>query len=141
MFLITVIRAGNSGSEIERHLISDYIKAKNFFDQQKDCLIQETVDNNGLSEEEKMDYIKEIITDYSVNDYLDSAIDPDNEWSIYLEKVGQQEENEPSVARLEILLMNAIDLLINEGYEGWQIIEELGLNDEEFEKYYPKEEK
>lgn len=141
MFLITIIRSGNSGSEIERNLISDYTEAKNFFDQQKGYLIQETVDDNGLSEEEKMNYIEEIITDYSVNDYLDSAIDPDNEWSIYLEKVDQQEENEPSVTRLEILLMNAIDLLVNEGYEDWQIKEELGLNDEEFEKYYPKEEK
>ncbi|MBO7694055.1 MAG: hypothetical protein J6T10_15665 [Methanobrevibacter sp.] len=53
----------------------------------------------------------------------------------------KQEENEPSVTRLEILLMNAIDLLINEGYEDWQIKEELGLNNEEFEKYYPKEER
>ena len=130
MFLITVIRSGNSGNEIERQLISDYTEAKNFFDQQKGYLIQETVDDNDLSEEEKMDYIKEITTDYSVNDYLDSAIDPDNEWSIYLEKVDRQEENEPSVTRLEILLMNAIDLLINEGYEDWQIKEELVLNDE-----------
>lgn len=144
MFLITVIRSGNSGNEIERQLISDYTEAKNFFDQQKGYLIQETVDDNDLSEEEKMDYIKEITTDYSVNDYLDSAIDPDNEWSIYLEKVDQPEENEPCVTRLEILLVNAIDLLANEGYEDWKIKQELGLTDEEFEKYarefYPEEE-
>ena len=140
MFLITVIRAGNSGDEIERQLISDYTEAKNFFDQQKGCLIQETVDNNEFSEEEKTEYISEIVKDYSANQYLDSAIDPDCEWSIYLEKVENETEEKPSVTRLEILLMNAIDLLVNEGYEDWQIQEELGLNDEEFEKYYPKEE-
>lgn len=143
-YLITVMTATNSGDEIHRQIIEDRIEAKNYYDQQVGYLIQETVDDNNLTEEEKTEYIAEIRKDESVNDYLNSAIDPDNEWAVYLEEIEEEEKETTSVNRLEILLKNAIDLLEHAGYEDWELQQELGLTDEEFEKYarefYPEEE-
>lgn len=141
-FLITIIiKDFSDNKEKVFHVtIDDYDEAKNYYDQQLGYLIQETVDKYHLG---KNKYIASIESDYE-NNYFASASDPDKEWSIFLEQTDIEEKEEPSVTRLEILLENAIDLLAHAGYEGWELRQELGLTDEEFEKYarefYPEEE-
>ena len=72
--------------------------------------VQEIVNDNGLSEEEKTGYILEIKKDESVNNYLDSAIDPDNEWAVYLEEIELEEDPENSLIKLKADLA---DMLID----------------------------
>lgn len=109
-FLITIVKAGNSGNEIERKLFSEQTKAKKFFEQQKDNFVQEVVNDNDLSEAEKTGYISEIKKDESVNNYLNSAIDPDNEWAVYLEEIELEEDPENSLIKLKADLA---DMLID----------------------------
>ncbi len=43
--------------------------------------------------------------------------------------------NSPTDERLETLLRNAIMLLIENGYQDWEIEDELGLDEDECKKY------
>ena len=132
-YLVTINESGNSGTEVLHKSFSDYAAAKEEFDAQVEWFIKGVVEDNGLSEEEAEEYRNEIDEDYySVNDYLASAIDPDHEWSVYLELI---EDADPATSdRTEILLTNAIDVLRE--FLSWEEIKtELGLTDDEYKTY------
>lgn len=132
-YLVTINESGNSGPEVLHKSFSDYAAAKEEFDAQVEWFIKKVVEDNGLSEEEAEEYRNEIDEDYyNVNDYVDSAIDPDREWSVYLELI---EETGPTTTnRTEALLTNAIDVLRK--FLSWEEIKtELKLTDDEYKTY------
>ena len=132
-YLVTINESGISGTEVLHKSFSDYAAAKEEYDAQVEWFINRVVEDNDLSDAEAEEYRNEIDEDYySVNDYLASAIDPDNEWSVYLELIEDADPATPN--RTEILLTNAIDVLRE--FLSWEEIKtELGLTDDEYKTY------
>ena len=70
------------GYDWNQHVFMDESEAEDYFDKVKEEKIQQTIDDNGMSEEEAEEYRQEIAENATYN-YCD---DPEGEWAVKIDE-------------------------------------------------------
>ena len=101
-YIVKVIQTTNMGNETWERLFFTVDEAQAYYHEQLKDLIQSTIEDNELSSEEAEEYRDNINEDYySDIDWLESAKDPDQEWTIGI--IEYQEEVTIKSEKLYIL--------------------------------------
>lgn len=91
-----IVKVGNPwnyvGYDWTLHVFRNFDKAEEFFNKIKKQKIQETIEDNDMSEEEAYEYRKEVNEIYSSENYSE---DPEQEWAIALQEAEVILEEDP----------------------------------------------
>ena len=94
-YLLIISTAGNTGDEKYYTIYPSEEKAKKAFEKEVEELTNQTIEDNGLSDEEAAEYREEVEeSGYYYGDYMDCKIDPNYEWGVYLLEVIEKSEEE-----------------------------------------------